>query len=126
MSSRALRCRTARMNQPTLPPGEVNATSSLISSWSIVIGDAVRDWLGEPAVEVSRSVGVVAEGAELFWPPQAVRPIAARRTISPRYALMTSHAIAATVAAVGLCGFWSDYGFVIIFDVVRAVDIASA
>jgi preprotein translocase subunit Sec61beta len=114
------------MNQPTLPPGEVNATSSLISSWSIVIGDAVRDWLGEPAVEVSRSVGVVAEGAELFWPPQAVRPIAARRTISPRYALMTSHAIAATVAAVGLCGFWSDYGFVIIFDVVRAVDIASA
>jgi hypothetical protein len=39
---------------------------------------------------------------------------------------MAGQAIAATVASLGLSGFWSHYGFVIIFDVVRAVDIASA
>jgi hypothetical protein len=39
---------------------------------------------------------------------------------------MARHGIAVVASGLGLSGFWSSYCFVIIFDVVRAVDIASA
>jgi hypothetical protein len=77
-------------------------------------------------MEVARPVDAVADGAGLFWPPQAVRAIAAARMTSPWHAFMARHGIAVVASSLGLSGFWSRYCFVIIFDVVRAVDIASA